>query len=279
MPARPATEQLSKEIADRRPARPARGTDLLARIATPLVGAAVVLAAWQLYVRLSGIHESTLPAPTQVLADLYQSRLLLAQNAASTVAEILVGYAAAIVVGVGVAVLVHSSRTVERALYPWLVVSQTVPIPAIAPLIVLWTGFDLRPKIIVIALVCFFPIAVNTIDGLKAAEPEMLDLLRSLGAGPWQRFWLARLPAALPFVFSGLKVAATFSVIGAVFAEWVGSSAGLGQLILILNNQTATAEMFAVIVVLSAIGIALFLLVSLAERLLLPWYHEPRSPG
>lgn len=267
-------------IEDQRPARrarTARGRELLARIATPLVGALAVLAAWQLYVRLSGVHESTLPAPTQVLAELLQSRQLLAENALPTVAEILLGYTAAIVVGVGVAVLVHSSRIVERALYPWLVVSQTVPIPAIAPLIVLWTGFDLRPKVIVIALVCFFPIAVNTIDGLKAAEPQMLDLLRTLGAGPWQRFWLARLPAALPFVFSGLRVAATFSVIGAVFAEWVGSSAGLGQLILILNNQTATSEMFAVILVLSAIGIALFLLVSLAERLLLPWYYEPRS--
>jgi ABC-type nitrate/sulfonate/bicarbonate transport system permease component len=163
---------------------------------------------------------------------------------------------------------------VERAVYPWLVASQTVPIPAIAPVIVLWTGFDLRPKVIVIALVCFFPIVVNTVDGLKAAEPELLDLLRTLGASRWQRFRLGQLPASLPFVFSGLKVSAALSVIGAVFAEWVGSSGGLGYQVLILNNQTATSDLFAVIVVLSLIGVGLFLLVGLAERLLLPWYHS-----
>jgi ABC-type nitrate/sulfonate/bicarbonate transport system permease component len=260
-------------------ARPARPRRLLTQLAAPLVGALLVLAAWELYARLSGVRESTLPAPSEVLAHLWEDRGLLAANAWPTVAEVLLGYLAAAALGVGVAVLVHGSWLVERALYPWLVVSQTVPIPAIAPVIVLWTGFDLRPRLIVIALVCFFPVAVNTIDGLKAAEPELLGLLRTLGATRRQRFWLARLPAALPFVFSGLKVAAAFSVIGAVFAEWVGSASGLGQLILVLNNQAATSEMFAVIAVLSAIGVGLFGLVSLAERLLLPWYFEARGPS
>src|SRR5207237_6069862 len=162
--------------------------------------------------------------------------------------------AAAILLGVGLAVLVHTSRTIERALYPWLVASQTVPVPAIAPVIVLWTGFDLRPRVILIALVCFFPIVVNTVDGLKAVEPELLDLLRTLGATRWQRFRLGQLPASLPFVFSGLKVAAALSVVGAVFAEWVGSSSGLGYQILILNNKTATAELFAAVVVLPLTG-------------------------
>ncbi len=135
---------------------------------------------------------------------------------------------AAVLVGVALAALVHRSKIAERAIYPWLVASQTVPVPAIAPIIVIWTGFDIRPKVIVIALVCFFPITVNTIDGLRAAEPELLDLLKTLGASPWQRFRSAQLPAALPFLFSGLKVAAALSVVGAVFAEWVGSSSGPG---------------------------------------------------
>jgi ABC-type nitrate/sulfonate/bicarbonate transport system permease component len=260
-------------------ARPVRPRRLLSQLAAPLVGALLVLSAWELYARLSGVSESTLPAPSEVLAHLWQDSGLLAANAWPTVAEVLLGYLAAVALGVGVAVLVHGSRLVERALHPWLVVSQTVPIPAIAPVIVLWTGFDLRPRLIVIALVCFFPVAVNTIDGLKAAEPELLGLLRTLGATRRQRFWLARLPAALPFVFSGLKVAAPFSVIGAFFAEWVGSASGLGELILVLNNQAATSEMFAVIAVLSAIGVGLFGLVSLAERLLLPWYFEARGPS
>jgi ABC-type nitrate/sulfonate/bicarbonate transport system permease component len=129
----------------------------------------------------------------------------------------------------------------------------------------------------VIALVCFFPIAVNTIDGLRAVEPELLNLLRTLGASRLQRFRMARAPAALPFVFSGLKVAAAFSVLGAVFGEWVGANAGLGYEILILNNQSATADMFAVIALLSIVGIAMFALVATAERLVLPWYLEARQ--
>lgn len=247
-----------------------------ARALPPLAFAAAVLAAWQLAVELTGVAESTLPKPTRVASALWDERSLILDNAWVTTAEILLGYAAAVGLGIGLAALVRSARAVERALYPWLVASQMVPIPAIAPIVVIWTGFDLRPKLIVIALVSFFPIAVNSIDGLRAADPELLRLLRTLRASRWQRFRHARLPAALPFVFSGMRVAAALAVIGAVFAEWVGSSEGLGYLILILNNQTATAEMFAVIAVLAAIGIALFLLVGALERLLLPWYHEAR---
>jgi NitT/TauT family transport system permease protein len=243
----------------------------------PIVFAAVVLSLWQLYATVGNVSSATLPKPTEVAKALVEDRSLLLENAWVTIEEILLGFALAIAVGIILAVLIRSSRMIERAIYPWLVASQMVPIPAIAPLIVIWTGFDLRPKVIVIALVCFFPITVNTIDGLRAADPELLNLLKTLRAGRWQRFRKAQLPAALPFIFSGLKVAAAFSVIGAVFAEWVGSSEGLGYLILLLNNQTATTEMFAVIAVLAAIGIGLFLLVRLVEHLALPWYYEGRS--
>lgn len=253
-----------------------RRRDLLLDVGAPVAFAFAVLVLWQLYASVSGISESSLPKPTQVAEALWTSRELLLDNAWVTIEEILAGYAVAILLGVSLAVLIRSSKVVERAVYPWLVVSQMIPIPAIAPIIVIWTGFDIRPKIIVVALVSFFPIAVNTIDGLKAADPGLLALLKTLRAGAWQRFRMVRLPAALPFVFSGLKVAAALSVIGAVFAEWVGASEGLGHLILVLNNQTATTEMFAVIVVLALIGIALFAIVSLIERLLLPWYYEER---
>ncbi len=255
---------------------PRRGRERLLRIGAPIAFAVVVLGLWQLYASVSDIRESSLPKPTQVIEALWTTRAILIENAWVTIQEILAGYSVAILVGVGLAILIRTSKVIERAIYPWLVVSQMVPIPAIAPIIVIWTGFDIRPKIIVIALVSFFPIAVNTIDGLKAVDPNLLKLLRTLRAGPWQRFRMAQLPAALPFIFSGLKVAAAFSVIGAVFAEWVGASEGLGHLILVLNNQTATTEMFAVIIVLALIGIALFAIVSLLERLLLPWYHEER---
>ncbi|MBB4664193.1 ABC transporter permease [Conexibacter arvalis] len=243
----------------------------------PLLFLALVLVLWQAGVRISGTEESTLPAPTDVFSAMWENRTLLADNAWVTIQEILIGYTAAIVLGVGLAVVLASSLLAERAMYPWLVVSQMVPIPAIAPILVIWTGFDLRPKVIVIALVSFFPIAVNTLDGLKSTEPELLNLLKTLGAGRWKRFRTAQLPSALPFLFSGLKIGAALSVIGAVFAEWVGADAGLGYLILTLNNQVATAEMFATIIVLAVIGIALFGLVRLAERLMLPWYHAGRK--
>jgi ABC-type nitrate/sulfonate/bicarbonate transport system permease component len=248
----------------------------LERIVLPLGLAAAILGGWQLYVALSGINEILLPPPSKVATALWSDRSLLASDAWVTIREIVYGYLLAVAFGVALATLIHSSRLVERALYPWLVVSQMVPIPAVAPIFVLWTGFDIRPKLMVIALVCFFPIVVNTIDGLRAVDPELLDLLRTLGAARVQRFRLARLPAALPFVFSGLKVSAAFSVLGAVFGEWVGANSGLGYEILVLNNQSATADMFAVIALLSVIGIAMFALVASLERVALPWYFETR---
>lgn len=250
----------------------------LVRILAPLAFALVVLGLWQLYCVLSGVGESSLPKPTRVAESLWQdwAELGFGHSAWVTFKEILLGYALAIVLGVTLAVAIRSSPLVERALYPWLVVSQMVPIPALAPILVLWLGFDIWPKVIVIALVSFFPIAVNTIDGLRAVDPRMLRMLRTMRASPWQRFRHARLPAALPYVFSGLKIAAALAVIGAVFAEWVGASEGLGHLILVLNNATNTPAMFAVIFLLALIGIVLFAIVALVQRLLLPWYFEPR---
>jgi len=256
-----------------------RARTLAARLLPPLVFLALVLAAWQAAVAITDVRPSILPAPSDVASSLWHNRSLLLDNAWTTVVEIVLGYLLAVVLGVALAVLVASSGLAERAVYPWLVVSQLVPIVAIAPIIVIWTGFDIRPKLIVIALVSFFPIAVNTIDGVKSTEPELLRLLRTFGAGRWKRLTAAQLPSALPFFFSGLKVAAALAVIGAVFAEWVGASSGLGYLILTLNNQLATADMFAAIVVLALIGIVLFGVVQLLERLLLPWYHGRRAAG
>lgn len=257
-------------------ARGPRARGLATDAVAPLAFALLVIAGWAAVKALTDIPDTSLPTPGQVATALWDDRALLAENAWVTSREILAGYAAAIAVGLTLAVMIHASRTVERAVYPWLVVSQMVPVVAVAPIFVVWAGFDLRPKVMVIALVAFFPLAVSTIDGLKAADPELLRLLRTLGAGRWARFRLASWPAALPSVFSGLKVAAALSVIGAVFAEWVGSSAGLGYLILTFNNQIATAQMFATITVLAVLGIALYGLVLLLERLLLPWYHDER---
>lgn len=255
----------------------ARARSLALNVGAPLGFAVLVVGLWSLLKAVTDIPDTSLPTPAQVVEALVDQRDLLRENAWVTIQEILVGFAAAIALGIGLAVAIHANKVVERAIYPWLVVSQMVPIVAVAPIFVIWTGFDLRPKVMVIALVAFFPLAVSTIDGLKAADPDLLNLLKTLGAKRRQRFRIAQLPAALPFVFSGLKVAAALSVIGAVFGEWVGSSAGLGYLILIFNNQLATADMFAAIFVLAVIGIALFGVVLLCERLLLPWYHGGRN--
>jgi ABC-type nitrate/sulfonate/bicarbonate transport system permease component len=250
-----------------------RGRGLVAQIVPPLVAGVVLVLLWQGYVAVSGVHEGILPSPVEVARALVRDRSLLASAAGTTLSEVLLGYAIAIVVGVGLAVAVSSSRVAERAIYPWLVASQMIPIPVLAPVVVLWTGFDIRPKLIIVALVTLFPIAVNTIDGLRATDPELVGLLRTLGAGRWSVLRIARVPNALPYLFSGLRVAAAFSVIGAVFAEWVGSTNGLGVLILDYGNQTATADVFAVVVVLAAIGIAMFAAVGAAERVLVPWWR------
>jgi len=256
-----------------RPRAGLRGRGLVAAVVPPLVVGVVLVGLWQGYVAVSGVHEGILPSPLEVGRALVRDRSLLASAAGTTLSEVLLGYAIAIVVGVGLAAAVSSSRLAERAIYPWLVGSQMIPIPVLAPVVVLWTGFDIRPKLIIVALVTFFPIAVNTIDGLRATDPELVGLLRTLGAGRWAVLRIARVPNALPYVFSGLRVAAAFAVIGAVFAEWVGSTSGLGVLVLDYGNQTATADVFAVVVVLAVIGIAMFAAVGAVERVVVPWWR------
>jgi ABC-type nitrate/sulfonate/bicarbonate transport system permease component len=254
-----------------RAARP--GGRLAARVLPPLLFGVFVLGVWQLYVALSGVGAEIVPSPIDVGRALVRDRGVLASAAGTTLSEILLGYAIAIVVGIALATLVSSSRVVERAIYPWLVATQLVPIPALGAIFVLWTGFDIRPKLIVIALVTFFPITVNTIDGLRATEPELIGLLRTLGASRRQIFRVARFPVALPYLFSGLRVSAAFAVIGAVFAEWVASSGGLGYLVLTYGDQTETADVFAVVVVLAVIGVGLFTAVGVVERLVAPWWR------
>ena len=257
-----------------RPRAGLRRRGVARRVVPPLLVGVLLLALWQGYVAVSGVREGIFPSPLEVARALVRDRSLLLSSAWTTLSEILLGYAAAIVVGVVLATAVSSARVIERAIYPWLVVSQMIPIPALAPVIVLWTGFDIRPKLIVIALVTFFPIAVNTIDGLRATDPELVGLLRTLGGGRREIFRIARLPNALPYVFSGLRVGAAFAVIGAVFAEWAGtSSGGLGYLILTYSDQTATADVFAVVVVLAVIGVAMFAAVGIVERLAVPWWQ------
>ena len=243
----------------------------------PIVVILVLLGVWELAARWDwisnalNIEDFLVPAPSDIAKSLWEDRSLLSSNAWVTLKEVLLGFAIAAVAGVGFALLIHLSHTARRAVYPLLVASQTIPIVILAPILVVWFGFGLTPKLVIVALICFFPITVNMLDGLRSVDPELTKMLRSLGAGRMQRLWRAEIPTALPYAFSGARVAITISVIGAVFAEYVGSSEGLGHLINQAQAQLLTARSFAAVVVLSAMAILLFALISLIERRVVTW--------
>lgn len=229
---------------------------------------------WQTVARRSGLPSFILPSPADVARAAVETRDLLRQSIAVTMTETLIGLAIALVLGVLLAAVMDFSSFLRRALYPILVASQTVQILAIAPLLIIWFGFGLLPKVIIVVLVCFFPLAVNTADGLASADPDLVSLLRAMGARRSQIWRMVRLPSALPSFFSGLRVAVTYSVVGATIGEWVGGSAGLGLYMLRSKNALATDQVFVAIVVTTAISIALFALVYLIERAALPWYYS-----
>ncbi len=191
-----------------------------------------------------------------------------------TLVEVLLGLALALVTGVALAVAMHLHRPLRDAAYPLLVASQAIPIVVLAPLFVLAFDYGIGPKLAIVALICFFPITVSMLDGLRAAPAELLKLTRSLGASRLQTLRKVELSASLPALFTGLKVAATVSVIGAVFGEWAGADEGLGRLVLLANNQLQTPRAYAGIVLLTLMAVALFALVALAERVLCPWTRE-----
>jgi NitT/TauT family transport system permease protein/putative hydroxymethylpyrimidine transport system permease protein len=176
-----------------------------------------------------------------------------------------------VVAGVGFAVALHLSPLLRRAFYPLIVASQTIPIIVVAPILVVWFGYGIGPKLAIVALICFFPIAVNTLDGLRSVDPDAIKMMRTLDASRLQIFTRVEAPTALPYAFSGAKIAVAVAVIGAVFGEWAGSDSGLGHLMLQDNAQLETARLFAAVVVLSTIAIALFGLLALAERRIVTW--------
>lgn len=243
----------------------------------PLGLITTILLAWQIAATILQVPKWLLPSPIDIAGALITSSELILGHAWVTLQEVVIGFIISLVTGVALAIAIAYSRTLERAIYPFVIASQTVPVVAIAPILLIWFGYGLLPKVIVVALICFFPICVNMVDGLRSVDPELVSLMRTLGSTRWQIFTKAQFPASLPFLFSGTKVAIAVSVIGAVIGEWVGASAGLGYFMVRSASQFQTARVFAAIVVLSAMGISLFALASIAERYLLPWYHAGRQ--
>jgi NitT/TauT family transport system permease protein/putative hydroxymethylpyrimidine transport system permease protein len=236
------------------------------------------LGAWEAIVRAGLVDDLILPAPTQVLDSLWTDRGLLASDLWVTGYEVLIGLAAAIALGAVLAVAMHLSPLARRALRPLVIGSQAIPIPGVAPLFVLVLGFGLAPKVLLVALVCFFPVAINLYDGLRDADPDARRLLRSLQASRWQALRLVEAPSALPAAFTGMKVAAAVAVIGAVFAEWAGADAGLGRTLLTANGQLETARAFAATLLLFLLAVGLYGAFAALEHRVVDW--TPRTdPG
>jgi putative hydroxymethylpyrimidine transport system permease protein len=237
----------------------------------------VLFGAWELYAELGSVDDLILPAPHEVAQALWEDRALLWDDFTVTAGEVLLGILVAGVAGFACAVALHLSLALRRSVYPLLVASQTIPIPIVAALLVVWLGFDIAPKLVIIGLVSFFPIAVTTLDALARVDPEQLKLMRTLDASRLRILRHVELPAALPGLFSGAKIGVAVAVIGAVFAEQAGSSSGLGHLVQQAIPQLETARAYAAVTILSAFAITLFGLLTLAERLIVPWAHDP--PG
>jgi putative hydroxymethylpyrimidine transport system permease protein len=235
---------------------------------------AAFVVAWAWLASLDSVDDLTLASPGEVVQAFEDDWSLLWDNAWVTLREVVLGLAIAVAAGVAFAVGMHLSRALRDAAYPLLVGSQAIPIVVLAPIFVLAFDYGIGPKLAIVALICFFPITVNVLDGLRAVDPDQLKLMRSSGASRLRTLRAVELPAALPSFFSGLRVAATVSVIGAVFGEWAGADEGLGRLVLLGNNQLQTPRVYAGVVILTLMAVALFALASLAERLACPWNRK-----
>jgi len=243
----------------------------------PLLTLVALVVVWEVAVDLFRVPEYILPTPRGIAAAMVKEWPYLARHTWITVQEVLLGFAMAVAVGIPIAVAIVYSPLIERAIYPLLVGSQSVPKIAIAPLLIFWAGLGLFPKVLVAFLISFFPIIIDTVVGLRSVEPEMLHLARSMGAGAGRIFLKIRFPTALPNIFAGLKVAVTLSVVGAIVGEFIQADRGLGYALLQANAVMDTRLGFAAIIVLSAVGIALFVAVDWIERRLIPWHASHRS--
>jgi ABC-type nitrate/sulfonate/bicarbonate transport system permease component len=249
----------------------ARLADWTARALPPLAVLAALFVAWEVYVELSGINPVTLPGPSRILDAAITHHATLLDHTLVTLQETLIGLAVSIVLGVALALLIDLFAPVRRAVYPLLVGSQTVPIVVLAPLLILWFGFELTPKIIVVTLYTFFPITVSLAAGLAATDREALLLMHTLGAGRLRTLHVLRLPQSLPYFFTGLRIAVTYAMVAAVFAEWAGAREGLGIYVLLMKNSFRTDLVFAAVFLIAALSLLLFALTSLIERIVVRW--------
>jgi NitT/TauT family transport system permease protein len=234
---------------------------------------------WEYAVWIFGIKEYLLPPPSKVWAEFLKRSDTVFAGAWVTTQEIIGGYLLAIVVSIPLALAVARSRFIEESVYPVVVFLQIIPKIAIAPLFIIWLGFGFMPKLLIVFLLCFFPIVVSSVAGFKSVDPEVMDFAHTTGASSWKMFFKIRLPQALPEIFTGLKVGAALSATAAVVAEFVAADRGLGYLLQQYNGQLETPMVFALIVLLSVIGLIVYYVVELIERLVIPWHVSQRPAG
>ena len=252
---------------------------MIRRFGPPIALLLALLAVWEVYVRVADLDPVTLPSPSRILGALWDFRATAAGHLVPTLVETLAGIAVSVALAIVAAVALDRWTPVRRAVEPLLVASQTIPIVAIAPLFVIWFGFGLLPKVSIVVLVTFFPVTIVLLDGFGRVEQEATDLLRSIGATPGQMFRKLRWPAALPYLFTGLRIAVVYAVIGAIFGEYVGATQGLGIWMQLSQNSFRTDLVFGAILLTSIVSLALYALVGLAERLVVPWARSARDDG
>ncbi len=235
-----------------------------------------LFAAWEVLVHVLETPEYILPSPSAILSTIAADWSLLWPQLLVTLKEIVLGFVLAFVVAMILGFVIAHSEVMTRAIYPLLVASQTIPVIAIAPVFLIWFGYGIAPKVVITALLCFFPLTVNTIQGYSSIDPEYKKLFKAYNAGAWKTFRKLSLPAAVPFIMTGVKISITSSVIGATIGEWIGSDKGLGYMIIQSQAQIMTARIFASITLLSFTGIILFLIASFIERMVTPWLRQTR---
>jgi len=244
------------------------------RIIYPCAGAAIILVAWHYYIVLLKIPSVVLPSPWAVASAISSYSRALLSESWITLMECILGFFLAMAIGIPIAVIVTYSRLLNSMFYPLLVASQSIPKVALAPILLVWFGTGIESKLAMAFVIAFFPIVVDTVTGLRNTSPELLELARSLQSSRLQTFFKIQLPSALPFIFSGAKIAVTLAVIGAVIGEFIGADEGLGNLLLVANSQMNTSLAWAALVLLSVLGMILYASVVLAERILMPWGRD-----
>jgi len=253
------------------------GNEKFKNIAPALILAVVVIGSWELFSALAAIPDYILPAPSVIVRALLGNIRLLLYHSGYTFAAVLPGLGLAMIISPLLALLMDRFTFFKKALYPLLVVSQAVPIFAVAPLILIWFGVDLVPKVLIVALVCFFPLTINLVEGFSQVDPEAIELMQTMRANRLLITRSVHLPYTLPYFFSGLKIAATYSVLGAIIGEWLAARAGLGIFMLRAMHSFRTADLFAAIIVVVVLSLILFKLVELAGRLAMPWQRSDQK--